>query len=89
MISNSEMSRINTDARSFYDAYMEVTPKQEKLFKDRIKKYQAIQEKARKSNTAAFAPNSKDHRTDRHYRNGWRSALCEEVFLSTKAACNN
>ncbi|ASZ13271.1 hypothetical protein KTO58_07965 [Chitinophaga pendula] len=63
MISNSEIRRMNIDlslqilakdARSFYDAYMELAPKQEKLFKDRVKKYQAIQEKARKSNTGAF-----------------------------------
>lgn len=42
------------DARSYYDAYAELSKKQETLFKDRIKKFKAIQEKARKSNTRAF-----------------------------------
>lgn len=63
MTNNSELARMNIgfttivlakDARSYYDAYLELAPKQEKLFRDRIKKYQAIQEKARKSNTGAF-----------------------------------
>lgn len=63
MTSNNTLLRVNvdftlkvlaTDARSYYDAYVALAQKQEKLFKDRIKKYQAIQEKARKSNTGAF-----------------------------------
>lgn len=63
MTQNSELFRMNIDfttivlakdARSYYDAYVELAEKQKKLFKDQIKKIQEIQEKARKSNTGAF-----------------------------------
>ena len=63
MTGNSELARmyidftiivLAKDARSYYDAYMELASKQGKLFKERIKKIQAIQEKARKSYTRIF-----------------------------------
>lgn len=55
MAQNSELRRLEIDltiivlakdARSYYDAYVKLAEKQDKLFKDRIRKFQTSREKA-------------------------------------------